>query len=378
VPEQILKDTDPLIIAVGALFLLSFLIQVFYYLFYFSRAAKKPSELEKKEIDKPPVSVIICARNEALSLKQNLVSFLEQDYPDFEVIVVNDCSEDHTESVLDEFSRKYKHLKISAIKKDPKFSHGKKLALTIGIKAAKHDMVLLSDADCNPAGDQWINYMVRNYRKDVEIVLGVGLYRKRKGLLNLLIRAETAFIATQYISLARAGNPYMGVGRNLSYTKDIFFRNKGFASHYKLDSGDDDLLINEVSHKNNTRTETHPESFTWSEPEKSFIDWFRQKKRHLTTGKLYQQKTKRLLGTEYLSRSLLLMGFAALLVLYPDPVPVLSVYIVAIIIKSLIYNFAFKRFGEKFLFLPAVIIQELMPFFYSVIHIINFIEKKKT
>lgn len=376
--EQFIKDTDPRIIAVGATFLLSFLIQAIYYLFYFSRAAKKPDDLEKTGKEKPSVSIIICARNEGESLKQNLASFLEQDYPLFEVVVVNDCSEDKTDDVLDEFALKYKHLKVSSIKKDPKFSHGKKLALTIGIKAAKHDILLLSDADCRPAGDQWINYMVRNYRKDIEVVLGVGLYRKRKGLLNLLIRLETAFIAMQYISLARAGKPYMGVGRNLSYTKELFFRNKGFASHYKLDSGDDDLFINEVSHKKNTRTETHPASFTWSEPEKTLRDWLRQKKRHLTTGKLYQQQTKWLLGLEYLTRALLVMGFITLLLLYPDPIPVLAVYILAIIIKSLIYIFAFKRFGEKFLFLPAIIVQELTPFFYSVIHIINFIEKKKT
>jgi hypothetical protein len=196
--------------------------------------------------------------------------------------------------------------------------------------------------------------------------------------LNLLIRFETAFIAMQYISLTRMGKPYMGVGRNLSYKKDLFFRNRGFASHLKVKSGDDDLFINEVSTAKNTAVEIHPDSFTWSIPEKSFRDWLRQKKRHLTTSKFYQQSSKRILGLEYISRMLLTISFIILLFRFEHYIYILGVYILGIIFKSIIYILAFKRFKEKFLFLPALLIEAIMPFIYSLLHFVNYIERKRS
>ncbi len=353
-------------------------MQSVYFLFIYSRASYKSNDLNKRIRKYPPVSVIICAHNEAVNLKNNLPSLLKQDYPDYEIVVVNDCSDDNTEEILDNFSRNYNKLKITKIKKDPKFTHGKKLALTIGIKAAKNEILLLTDADCKPASKYWIKYMIRNFDQDTDIVLGIGLYKKQKGLLNLLTRFETAFIAMQYIGFARSGKPYMGVGRNLAYRKEVFFKNRGFASHLNLESGDDDLFINEVSNAENTKTEIHPESFTFSRPEEKFTDWFRQKKRHLTTGKFYQQSVKRILGLEYLSRMLLIMSFIILLSRNIFSLIVIGVYILNLLIKMIIYILVFKRFSEKFLFLPAVFMGELMPFIYIYLHFINYIERKRS
>lgn len=360
------------------MFFLSFLVQIIYYLFIFSRARKINPPLKKDREEFPPVSLIICARNEAENLNSKLPAFLAQDYPEFEVIVVNDCSEDDTAEVLDSLSNKHSNLKICTIKKDRKFTHGKKLALTIGIKSAKHDILLLTDADCTVESKEWIKYMTRNYQDKNEIVLGVGLYKKRKGLLNLLIRYETAFIAMQYISMARIGRPYMGVGRNLSYKKHLFFDNRGFASHLKLESGDDDLFISEVSNKSNTSVENHPQSFTWSEPETKFKDWIKQKKRHLTTGKFYQQSVKRILGLEYLSRILLIISFLLLLFRYQYFLLPLIVYILSLIIKSIINILVFKGFNEKFIFLPSILIEIFIPILYSYLHFTNYIERKRS
>lgn len=359
-------------------FVISFLVQIIYYPIVFLRSARQSPKLKRTRKKLPPISILISARNEEQNLSKNLDSFLGQDYPEYEVIVVNDCSDDNTGKVLEEFSKKNKNLKICTVKKDPKFDHGKKLALTLGIKASIHEIILLSDADCTPASNQWIRYMVRNYRDSTGIVLGVGLYRKKKGLLNLLIRFETAFIAMQYISMARMKLPYMGVGRNLSYRKSLFFENRGFASHLGLESGDDDLFVSEVATTENTVVENHPESFTYSEPESNFPDWIRQKKRHLTTGRFYQHRVKFVFGLEYTSRMLLTVSFIALLFKYPYYLYPLVVYILSLIVKGIIYNIAFKRFKENFLFLPALLMDAIIPFLYSYLHFVNYIERKRS
>jgi poly-beta-1,6-N-acetyl-D-glucosamine synthase len=372
-----IENTDLITKLILAIFIVSFFIQIFYYLFIFSASTHRSIPLNPRKKKYPPVSVIICARDEAENLKKFLSLILEQDYPDFEVIVVNDCSEDDTEIILNALQKKYAHLKVSTIKKDPVFSHGKKLALTVGIKAANNELLLLTDADCYPSSALWIKYMMRNFDENTDITLGIGLYEKKPGILNMLIRFETAFIAMQYISLARRGKPYMGIGRNLAYKKDLFFKNKGFGPHNQLSSGDDDLFINKTAYKQNTLTETDPNSFTYSIPELKWKNWVRQKKRHLTTGKFYQQSTKRILGFEFISRFLLNLCFIIALFKYNFTGYLLAVYLLQLIIKAIVYNIAFRRLNEKYLFLPSLIIEPLIPLFYGVLHISNFFGRKR-
>ncbi len=342
------------------------------------KAGRKSPIHKPKGRKYPPVSIIICARNEAENLQNHLPLFLEQDYPDFEVILVDDGSDDNTAEILDNLKVKFDNLRVSTIRKDSKFLRGKKLAMTIGLKAAKNEIVLLSDADCYPSSKEWIKYMSRKFNKKKSIILGVGLYEKRKGLLNILIRFESAFIAMQYISLTRIGKPYMGVGRNLSYRKELFFKNKGFASHLKLQSGDDDLFINEVANAENSDIETQPLSFTYSVPETKWIDWIRQKRRHLTTAKMYKKSSKRILGLEYFSRMILLLSFIFLLITFEDKRSILIVYGFLMLIKGITFYIAFKALHEKFLFLPSVILEPITPWFYGLLHIFNFFERKKT
>ena len=372
-----IDNTDLITKIIIGIFLLSFIIQILYYLIIFTAGLKKSTPLNQRTKKYPPVSVIICAKDEAENLQKFLPKILEQDYPDYEVIVVNDCSEDDTEIILKAFQKKYKHLKISTILKDPVFNHGKKLALTVGIKAAKNELLLLTDADCYPASEHWIKYMMRHFNKDTNITLGVGLYEKKPGFLNMFIRFETAFIAMQYISLARRGRPYMGIGRNLAYKKELFFKNKGFGPFNQLKSGDDDLFINKTAHKKSTVTETDPKSFTYSIPELSWKNWVRQKKRHLTTGKFYQQSTKRILGIEFLTRILLNLCFIVALFIYSFPEYLLAIYLIQLVVKAIVYNIAFRRLNEKYLFLPSLFIEPLIPLLYGVLHISNLLERNR-
>ena len=226
-------------------FCFTILVLLWYYLYFFARVAfyKEPTSLVSNPTS--PVSVIICAKNEDHNLPEFLPLILSQDYPDFEVVVVDDCSSDNTPDVLREFEKKYKHLKVITVKEDKKHHHGKKFAVMVGIKGAKNEHLLFTDGDCKPVDNQWIKKMMRSFTSpNTEIVLGYSKYEKLPGFLNKLIRFDTFHIALQYLSFAKAGSPYMGVGRNLAYKKSLFFKHKGFATHYHIESGDDDLFIN--------------------------------------------------------------------------------------------------------------------------------------
>lgn len=344
------------------LFGITFLIQVYFYLFYYARILFYKNN-KNISTTKEPVSVIICARNEEKNLEKNLPLILSQDYPDYEVIVVNDCSEDESEFVLERLQKKHTHLKVTTIKQDDKFTHNKKLALTIGIKAAKNDILLLTDADCKPESEQWVNKMQSKFTDQKELVLGYGGYESKKGVLNNLIRFDTLFIALQYFTFALAGKPYMGVGRNLAYRKELFFKNKGFAGHHHLESGDDDLFVNQVSNKKNTAVAISPESVTWSEPESRFKAWFKQKKRHTTTGKLYRAQTKWRLFLEITSRFFYHILFVLSLILFQE----LYLYILALftfrtILQLIIFKVTMKRLKEKNLLLPSLLYEIIMPY----------------
>ena len=286
-------------------------VQLFYYLFFYLSVYFKKSSESKN--GKQPVSVIICARNEAENLLNYLPSILEQDYPDFEVIVVNDCSEDNSYIVLGKFLTQYPRLRISTVNKDPKFTHNKKFAQFIGIKAAKNEILLFTDADCKPESDKWLEGMTSHFDENVNFVLGYGGYLSRKGLLNKYIRYDSITIAMQYLGMAIRGLPYMGVGRNLAYRRSVFFRNKGFGSHNHVISGDDDLLVNTVATRRDTLVELRKETHTRSVPCSDFDEWINQKKRHLTTAPYYKFRDKILLITEPAARMLFYITFIILI-----------------------------------------------------------------
>lgn len=263
----------------------------------------------------PPVSVVICAKNEYLNLQEILPTLLAQDYPQFEVVVVNDASDDDTYYLLKLLSEAHPNLSVVNINQNLNFFTGKKFPLSIGIRSAKHEILLLADADCVPSSPNWIRSMVAKYDSGKDIVLGYSGFIPRPGLLNLLIRFEAFYTGLQYLSLALAGMPYMGVGRNLSYRKPLFYKNKGFISHYSISSGDDDLFINQVANKRNTAVSLSPDGFTRSEAKHGFGDWIRQKRRHLTTGRHYKFKHKFVLGLLSTSQVLFYGLFVALLLL---------------------------------------------------------------
>jgi biofilm PGA synthesis N-glycosyltransferase PgaC len=323
------------------------------------------------------VSVIICARNESERLRKNLPSILEQDYASFEVIVVNDCSWDETGYVLEDFAKQYQRLKIVTIKEQEKYSHGKKFALTLGIKAAANEILLLTDADCEPVSRDWIRMMQRNFQPGKEIVLGYGAYTHSAGLLNKLIRFDTLYAAMQYLSSGIAGNAYMGVGRNLSYLKTVFFRSKGFAKHNHILSGDDDLFVNENATRSNVSVEINQQSFTYSEPKKNFGGWLNQKARHMSTARMYKTNHKLFLSTANGTMLGFYILLITLLILRYDWRMIVSLYLVSIIARfPIIYNVSIKL-KEKDLTWSFPILELFHTFLLPVFYITNLITPKK-
>ena len=362
--------TDTLFIVL----IITTVIQLFIFWLVYSRLAYYSTK-EKKRND-IPVSVIICARNESVCLKKYLPAVLEQDYPFFEVIVVNDCSWDETGQLLEEFSKQYSHLKIVTIKEQEKYRHGKKFALTLGIKAAANEFLLLTDADCMPAGKKWLSKMQGNLSDEKEIVLGYGAYQKEVGLINMLVRYDTLYIAMQYFSAALMGNSYMGVGRNLAYKKSMFFRSKGFAKHNHILSGDDDLFINENATKRNIAIEIDTESITYSDPKKTFSEWFKQKRRHMSTAKYYKWSHKFSLAMQSGSTLIFYLLLIALLILRFEWRILLSLYAVSLLIRLPIIFGVTKKLNEKDLVWAFPVLDIIHTFLQPVFFTANLLNKQ--
>lgn len=331
-----------------AIFLLGFfilitLINILFFIGYFSFASAKESSSNHS----PPVSVIICAKNEAENLKKFIPFILEQNYPEFELILVNDASIDDTLEVMEHFKEIDPRVQLVNVQNNEAFWGKKKYALTLGIKKAKNANLLFTDADCKPESDMWISEMASNFIKDKSIVLGYGGYVKNKGsILNKLIRYETLLTAIQYFSFAKWGIPYMGVGRNLAYTAQEFYNQNGFATHLHIRSGDDDLFVNQAGTNKNTAITFQRSSITRSVPKESFSDWMLQKRRHISTAKYYKKKHKFLLASFFTSQIGFWILLILLLLLQINLPIVLGIFVLRLLIQYTVYYKSAKKLDE--------------------------------
>ncbi len=362
-----------MIVLIG--FGLAFLIQLFYYGMFFLRLAfwRKPDKIRNL----PPVSVIICAKNEAKNIQQHLPAILEQDYPNYQVVVVNDGSWDGTKEVLQRFEAEAPHLHVIHIKDSPRDKFSKKRALTLGIKEAMHEHLVLTDADCFPAGNQWLQGMAGGFSSETSLILGYGPYARRKGLLNALIRFDTFYIALQYLSFGKAGIPYMGVGRNLAYTKTLFYSVGGFKSNDHIASGDDDLLVNQAGNRNNTRMALSQDAHTISQPETTWKNWWRQKKRHLTTAHHYRFIHKFLLTLYPFSIISFNAGFVYLLIRESWTWTILIAYLVRLLLQFVIFRRIMRYLGQQDLLLLTPVFELFFLVFNLLVYGSNLIAKPK-
>jgi len=346
------------VIAIG--FVLTTIIQLIYWGGIFPKLAfyKNPPTKQATQA----VSIIICAKNEAENLRKNLPLILNQNYPSFEIIVVNDNSSDETYEILLEFQKMYPILRTINRRGD---EIGKKFALADGIQASKYNVLLLTDADCSPHSPNWLNIMQQSIEANVEVGLGYAPYYQYKSFLNKFIRYETFYTALQYLSFALWQQPYMGVGRNLIYEKSLYYKVGGFNSHGHIASGDDDLFINAISHLDNTTIVLNEQTFMYSEPKRDWRSYFRQKTRHLSTATSYRFKHQVLLGLlsgshfmhYFLGTFTLIQGYQSLVVWG---------FLIRMSIILLVSRSLLRKLGERNLLMWIPVMDVMMVLYYIV------------
>ncbi|KEO72771.1 glycosyltransferase [Anditalea andensis] len=311
-----------IIIGLGSVFLTAMVFQLIYLIFIYGRLAfffRPANKAIVVDLEMEPVTIIIAARNEKENLEKLIPLLEEQDYPSFEIMIVNDRSKDGTSELLENFMGRFRNLRTVTITYLPRHVTAKKYAITLGIKVAKNDVILLTDADCTPVSKNWIKLMTAPVRQQKKaFAIGYGAYRKLPGILNKMIQFDTLFTALQYMSFGLWKAPYMAVGRNLSYRKSFFMEKKAFNGLWHIEGGDDDLYINKYATGKNTSFVIDPESITVSEPKTTYQDYNKQKKRHYHAGKYYKTIDKLKIGLFALSHLLFWLSGAALIFFSQD------------------------------------------------------------
>ncbi|MDB5261357.1 MAG: hypothetical protein JWQ14_638 [Adhaeribacter sp.] len=325
------------------LLLVCVLIQWGYAFYYFI-----PFYLYKPPVADPgqaawPVSVIIAAHNELTNLKRLLPAVLAQDYPHFEVIVVNDRSTDESGAYLESLEKQYKNFRHLTITNADRPENQKKYALSQGVAQARYEYLLLTDADCMPLSNNWIGSMMAGFTAGVAIVLGYSPYRKKRGFLNHLIRFETLLSAIQYLSFSVKGKAYMGVGRNLAYTKTCFNQNNGFKSHINTLGGDDDLFIRDAAPQHKVNIAITKESQTESIPKSTYQEWVIQKRRHLSVGRYYKLPDKLRIGI-FMVSNIFFYLISIFLLFVPDNIILLGILFT---LRSIVVYFVYVLLAQK-------------------------------
>ena len=368
-----------MIILLLAIFVVSVAFQLYFIFFVFN----KINQYETTEnLPRKPegVSVIVCAWNELENLKSLLPLLNNQTYPTFEIIIVDDRSWDGTSDYLLTQCAEYQKVRFFRIEKTPYHLSSKKYALTLGIKSAKYDNLLLTDADCRPQSNNWIAGMAECLTANKAIVLGFSPYFKEKGFLNNLIRYETFNTVLQYFSFALMGMPYMGVGRNLMYRKSLFLKNKGFAKHTNIVGGDDDLFMNDVANADNTVICLNPETFMYSFPKTTWQTWYRQKRRHLSVNNYYKLNHKINLGGLAASQILTWLCFIILsIVFFHKPLIywLLIVFLSRLISQWIVFAKANKRLDNTLKVITLPFWDGIFALYFLIMGINNFIPRKR-
>ena len=321
-------------------------LQLLYYLVIFGKFAF--AKITTGTPKRLAVSVIVCAKNEAENVSRFVPLLAAQNFPDFEIILIDDASSDNTLEIFEEFEKQYSNVRLVKVVNNEAFWANKKFALTLGIKAAKNEYLLFTDADCRPSSENWISEMSSHFTLKKTIVLGYGAYEKIAGsFINKIIRFETMLTAVQYFSWAKAGKPYMGVGRNLAYKREEFFKTNGFIDHMKIRSGDDDLFINQAATRHNTTISFDPTGFTYSEPNTTYKDWFNQKRRHVSTAAHYKAFDKFQLSVFYISQIMFFLLAILLLAFLYEWIIVLSLIGFRYLLTWLVLGFSSGKLKEK-------------------------------
>jgi hypothetical protein len=211
-----------------------------------------------------PASVVIYSQEDAEQLEELLPQILGQDYPTpFEVIVVNEGESADVRDLVAMLQLKNHNLYLTFTPDGARNLSRKKLALTLGVKAARNEVVVLTTSAAIIDSPYWLRRMMYRFSdKSVEVVLGAAVANPGDDRqLGFRRRAfDSANDAVKWLAAAIAGHPYRGTEYNLAYRREVFFRNKGFSHSLNLHYGDDDIFISEIADGDNTQVELSEES----------------------------------------------------------------------------------------------------------------------
>jgi glycosyltransferase involved in cell wall biosynthesis len=356
IPEQ------PLLFWLLVAFAAITLVQLIYFWLLFGRLAFYKKTFE--ETDEKPVSVVIIANNQYRDVNENLAAFLEQAHRRYEVVLVVDNSEDGTMELMDEFTKKYPHLRIVELTQSLNWFSGRKFPLSLGIKSAYSDLILLTDITCRPANEKWITEMTAAMQPGREIVLGYSSWRT-KSKINKWLRFTAFYDALLYLSMALSGIPFKGIGRNLSYTRELFYRNKGFSAHYTILAGDDELFVNNTATSKNVSVQISPGSRINQVRPYSFRRWLASERDRLSIRRYFKAGHRLLIEIYNVSLFLFYGLLTALLILKAPWVSVAAVFALRFISQLILFGLVQKRLHEKNLLL-------LTPFFEIFLMFIDF------
>ncbi|MFV0467405.1 MAG: glycosyltransferase [Dysgonomonas sp.] len=355
------------------IFLLTFgilwLIQVFFYFVYYRKPLVYRKKQMSREIDihsslvKPSVSVVIISKNESVSLEKNLPFVLSQDYPDFEVIVVNDGSTDESEEVLRRLEHTNPHL-YHTFSPD---SRDRKLSMTIGIKATTKDVLLFTEASCKPLSDQWIEQMMEHLTDQTEVVLGYSYYEGDTSFYNRMANFDGLYFSLQYLSKAILKHPYTGTFRNLAFRRKLFFDHKGFSEVLNYDSCED-VFINKVMNKENVTVSLSQDSFT-SMVLDSYSLWKNIRVTYKRAENHFKGGRHNIFSVETLSRLLfylvfvLLLAYGIVLENWAFVGVVGLLFAIRLLIQMIIINKAGKYFKTSTFYWSFILCDILQPFY---------------
>ncbi|MCI1647426.1 MAG: glycosyltransferase [Bacteroides sp.] len=334
-----------------------FIVQSLYYLLVYNRIHLRNRAVKKENVhfneELSPVSVIICASEEVDNLRNNLTAVLRQDYPQFEVIVINDGNTDESADYLTLLSERYRNLYHSFVPDSSRYISRKKLAITLGIKASKYDWVVFTEANCRPESNQWLRMLARNFTSRAQVVLGYSGYERGNKWVHKKISFDNLFTSMRYLGMALAGHPYMGIGRNMAYRKELFYAQKGFSTYLNLQRGDDDLFINQIATTENTRVEIDKDAIVRMQPVPRTKDWKEEKIGYRSTGKYYHGIQRHLIGMETASRLLFHLSWITTVVVgllnknWIIPAIVFFLFLLRFTMQAIIINTTAKELNEK-------------------------------
>jgi glycosyltransferase involved in cell wall biosynthesis len=355
-------EAIPLIICFTAA--LAFVVQIYYYFFIFGKIAFGAKKRIKSRLNAPvPVSIVIAAKNEMERLEKNLPAFLNQKYDaDFEVIVVDDCSYDETNTLLSRMSLQYPNLKSTFVQKEDRFYTGNKLALTVGLKAASYDWVIFSEPECVPSGPDWLSTLQKYFNSEEPILIGYSSYLREKNAYNRKIRYELFFNGLHYLGQAIRRKPYMAVHRNMAFRKQFFFGGNGFSTRTHLFFGEDDLFIQDNANNKNTMVCLESEGKTLAETPPDKRLWKQYVKKYATARRYYKSKDKLFLLSEPLSRLILYSAAVYSVIAFKFWWIILPLILLRLILQAIVFRRASRQLGEEGIVITGMLFDFLFIF----------------